>query len=314
MKDLWKFALLLLSLICPAIIMAQPHTSNDDYKDYWNGPIYSVQKMRGWYKENFGERQLENIDDIQVLVFDEKGRLILDRYISSKKMYSTVFIYDDTSSEKSMREICLSMNSKQTPQDLYSAVKNIESLDFEEYLKQNGTRTELTHKYTYNAKGILLHHDILKNGVLCGRFTQEWDTKKQAYKFNHYGDSGNLINSGYCYYTGKRLNKADIQPWFESKIAKTYYYNNRGFITKHLDYSYNKFYSKGIYTINPQNGFDEQILLGKNIKYDSYGNIKSYQSDWKPNVWVDYKIEYIAQSTIHHTKSKEVIDNIISVL
>lgn len=293
MKSLCILALLFLYFVNSAHIQAQPHTSNNDYKNYWNGPVYSVQKTRGWYKENFGERQLENIDEIQVIVFDEKGRIILERYISSKKMYSTVFIYDDTSSEKSMKEISLSLDIKQpVPQDLYSAIKNLEALDFEEYLTKNGIKSELNHKYKYNTKGIILQHDILKTGELCSRFTQEWDRTKQAYKFNDYGENGNLKRSGFCYYIGKRLTKADVQPWFESKIATTYYYNNRGFITKHLDHSNNKVYSKGVYNINPQNGFDEGILLGKNIKYDSHGNVKSYQSDWQPNVWINYNIEY----------------------
>lgn len=310
MKSLCILALLFLYFVNSAHIQAQPHTSNNDYKNYWNGPVYSVQKTRGWYKENFGERQLENIDEIQVIVFDEKGRIILERYISSKKMYSTVFIYDDTSSEKSMKEISLSLDIKQpVPQDLYSAIKNLEALDFEEYLTKNGIKSELNHKYKYNTKGIILQHDILKTGELCSRFTQEWDRTKQAYKFNDYGENGNLKRSGFCYYIGKRLTKADVQPWFESKIATTYYYNNRGFITKHLDHSNNKVYSKGVYNINPQNGFDEGILLGKNIKYDSHGNVKSYQSDWQPNVWINYNIEYINSNATNCKKIIELINN-----
>lgn len=310
MKSLWILALLFLYLVNSAHIQAQPHTSNNDYKNYWNGLVYSVQKTRGWYKENFGERQLENIDEIQVIVFDEKGRIILERYISSKKMYSTVFIYDDTSSEKSMKEISLSLDIKQpVPQDLYSAIKNLEALDFEEYLTKNGIKSELNHKYKYNTKGIILQHDILKKGELCSRFTQELDRTKQAYKFNDYGENGNLKRSGFCYYIGKRLTKADVQPWFESKIATTYYYNNRGFITKHLDHSNNKVYSKGVYNINPQNGFDEGILLGKNIKYDSHGNVKSYQSDWQPNVWINYNIEYINSKATNCKKIIELINN-----
>lgn len=282
--------------------------------DYWNGPVYSVRKIRAWYKENFGERQLTNIDDIQVLVFDEKGRIIMDRYISSKRMYSTVFIHDDTSSEKTMKEISLSLDIKRpAPQDLYAAIKNLEALDFEEYIKQNGTKSELTHKYKYDAKGIVLQHDILKKGELCGRFTQEWDRTKQAYKFNDYGENGNLKRSGFCYYIGKRLTKADVQPWFESKIATTYYYNNRGFITKHFHHSNNKIYSKGVYNINPQNGFDEGVLLGKNIKYDSHGNVKSYQSDWQPNVWIDYSIEYNRAGSSNSKKAKEIINNILQI-
>lgn len=315
MKCLRILILWVVYLLSPVHVQAQFHTSNNDYTDYWMGPICSVQKTRGWYKENFGKRQLVNIDELQVIVFDEKGRIILDRYISSRKMYSTVFIYDNTSSEKSMREISLSLDIKQAvPQGLYSAIKNLEALDFEEYLKHNGTKSELTHKYNYDAKGIMLQHDILKKGVLCGRFTQEWDSRKQAYKFNNYGETGKLINSGYCYYTGKRLTKADIQPWFESKKIKTYYYNKRGFIIKHLDNVNNKIYSKGIYTINPQNGFDEEILFGKNIKYDKYGNVISYQSDWETNVWVDYDIEYAIDNTTHYNKNKEVIAHIKSIL
>lgn len=314
MKSLCILALLFLYFVSPAHIQAQPHTSNNDYTDYWNGPVYSVQKTRGWYKENFGERQLENIDEIQVIVFDEKGRMILDRYISSKKMYSKVFIYDDISSERSMREISLSLDIKQpVPQDLYAAIKKLEALDFEEYIKKNGTKSELTHKYKYDAKGIVLQHDILKKGELCGRFTQEWNPRKQAYRFNNYGESGNLINLGYCYYSGKRLSKADIQPWFESKIAKTYYCNNRGFITKYVDLSDNKIYSKGVYKINPQNGFDEGILFGNNINYDSYGNVKSYKSDWQPNVWIDYNIEYNRAGSSNSKKAKEIINNILQI-
>lgn len=148
MKCLRILTLWVVYLLSPVHVQAQFHTSNNDYTDYWMGPICSVQKTRGWYKENFGKIHLVNIDELQILVFDEKGRIILDRYISSKKMYSTVFIYDNTSSEKSMREISLSLDIKQAvPQGLHSAIKNLETLDFEEYLKHNGTKSELTHKY-----------------------------------------------------------------------------------------------------------------------------------------------------------------------
>lgn len=294
-------------------IKAQPHTSNNDYSDYWNGPIFSVVQTTAWYTENFGERQLSNIDVIRVNVFDEKGRKILDRYVSDKKISSTIYIYDDASADKSMTEITISMLDMQGVnfQTLYQNIKNWASTAFEDYINRMPIRTETHHKFEYNRNGILLKHDQFINDKQIGRFTQKWNPQKQAYYFENYGNTGNLINSGFCYYTGKRLVKADIQPWHESKIDKTYFYNNRGFITKHYDPATKKYFSGGIYTINPTNGFDEEILMATKIKYDSKGNPISYKSSWRENVWTDFTIQYVPSPTTLKSKSSSVIQTLL---
>ncbi len=307
--------ILLATLLYPFCVSGQPITSNNDFSEYWKGPVFSVIDVRAEYKENFGERILTNVDDIRVLVFDSKKRIILNRHLSSDIVESTIYLYDDNSSPLQMREIMLSSRSHKKPsQTLISQIKDISTTDFERNLVNNATKSETTHEYTFNKNGILLKHDILKNRQLMGRFEQKWNPIKGAYEFKNYGESGNLLNSGYCYYSGKSLTKADIQPYYETGITETYYYNSRGFITKKYDHDKKTYYQKGLYKINPTNGFDEDILLGKNIKYDKYGNLKSYQSEWEPSIWHDYNIEYITVPTSLAKKSQSLLDSLKDTL